>query len=44
MYFSPLKSAERKGETFFVFGQDLLDFTGYSIFYFQNFPDESDEE
>jgi len=31
-------------KNFFEFGQDLLDFTGYFIFYFQNFPDESDEE
>ena len=29
---------------FILSGQDLLDFTGYFIFYFHNFPDESDEE
>jgi len=28
----------------FIIGQDLQDITGYFIFYFHNFPDESDEE
>ncbi len=43
VFFTTEARRARSGN-FFEFGQDLLDFTGYFIFYFHNFPDESDEE